>query len=134
MIQILIADADPAARKALSLLLLRRLCLQDIYEVADVESLIRTLANTPPEFLLLDWTLYGSPPLETCHLLQKAFPHMKIILLSLDASDGAIARNAGIDFIHKGAAPEVIIAKLTSLLYRDSVRLCNSDHLTLKGE
>ena len=55
MIRILIADADPAARKALSLLLLRRLCMQDDYEVADVESLIRTLANTPPEFLLLDW-------------------------------------------------------------------------------
>ena len=134
MIQILIADADPAARKALSLLLLRRLCMQDVYEVADVESLIRTLANTPPQFLLLDWKLYGSPPLETCHLLQMAFPHMKIILLSLDASDGVMATNAGIDFIHKGAAPEAIIAKLTSLLYRDSVLLCNSDNLTLKGE
>ena len=127
MIQILIADADPAARKALSLLLRRRLCIDEIDDVADVESLIRALADTPPELLLLDWKLYGSPPLETCSLLQKAFPQLKIALLGLDAGDEVIARSAGVDFIHKGAAPEAIIAKLTSLLYRDSLCLQNSE-------
>lgn len=127
MIHILIADADPAACKALSLLLRRKLCLDDIYEVTDVESLIRVLANTPPIWLLLDWKLYGSPPLETCRLLQEAFPHLKIVLLGLDASDEVIARSAGVDFIHKGAAPEAIIAKLTLLLYQDSLCLRNSE-------
>ncbi len=126
MIHILIADADPAARKALSLLLRRKLCMDDIYELGDVESLIRALANTPPELLLLDGKLYGSPPLETCRLLQKAFPHLNIVLLSLDASDEKIARSAGVFFIHKGAAPESIIEKLISLLYRDPLSLTNS--------
>lgn len=126
MIRILIADADPAARRALSLLLRRRLCMEEIYSVADVESLIRALADTPPELLLLDWKLYGSPALETCHLLQKAFPQLKIVLLSLDAGDEVIARSAGVEFIHKGAAPETIIAKLTSILYQDSLCLPNS--------
>lgn len=121
MIHILIADADPAARKALSLLLRRKLCMDDIYEVGDVESLIRALANTPPELLLLDGKLYGSPPLETCRLLQKAFPHLKIVLLSLDANDEEIAKNAGVYFIHKGAATDAIIPRLTSLLYEDSL-------------
>lgn len=127
MIHVLIADADPAARKALSLLLRRKLCLDDIYEVTDVESLIRALANTPPIWLFLDWKLYGSPPLETCRLLRKAFPHLKIVLLGLDANDEEIARRAGADFIHKGAAPDVIIGKLISLLYRDSLCLSNSE-------
>jgi two-component system nitrate/nitrite response regulator NarL len=123
MIHILIADVDPAARKALSLLLRRKLCMDDVYEVGDVESLSRALANTPPELLLLDGKLYGSPPLETCRLLKKAFPPLKIVLLSLDAKDEEIARSAGVDFIHKGSAPDAIILKLTSLLYQDSLCL-----------
>lgn len=49
MIRILIADPDSATRKALTLLLQRKLCTQCIYEVKDVETLIRTLADTPPD-------------------------------------------------------------------------------------
>lgn len=127
MIDILIADADPAARKALNLLLRQKLGINHIHEATDVESLIRTLDDKPPELLFLDWKLYGSPPLQTCRLLQKAFPQLRIILLSLDASDEEIARSVGVDFIHKGAAPEVIIGKLISLLYRDSLCLSNSE-------
>jgi DNA-binding NarL/FixJ family response regulator len=123
MIHTLIADADTATRKALNLLLRRKMGMDDIYEVGNVESLIRALVNTPLELLLLDGKLYGSPPLETCRLLQKAFPHLKIVLLSLDANDETIARSAGVYFIHKGAAPETIISKLTSLLYQDSLCL-----------
>ena len=127
MIRILIADADPAARRALSLLLRRRLCMEEIYDAADVESLIRALVDTPPEVLLLDWQLYGTPPLQTCHLLQKAFPHLKIVLLSLDAGDEGIARSAGVDFLHKGAAPEPLRAQLTSILYEDSLCLPSTE-------
>ena len=121
MIHILIADADPAARKALSLLLGRKLRIREVREVGDVEALIRALVDTPPELLLLDWKLYGSPPLETCRLLQKAFPHLKIILLSLDANDESIARNAGAGFIHKGAAPDTILNRLMSVINQESL-------------
>ena len=69
MIRILIADPDSATRKALILLLQRKLGTQSIFEVKDVETLIRTLADTPPDVLLLDWRLYGSPAPETCRLL-----------------------------------------------------------------
>ena len=127
MIHILIADADPAARKALGLLLRRKLCLQGVSEAADVGALIRTLANNTPELLLLDSKLYGSPPLETCRLLRKAFPQLRIILLSLDANDEELARSMGVDFIHKGGMPDVIIDRLISLFYRDSVCLSNSE-------
>jgi two-component system, NarL family, nitrate/nitrite response regulator NarL len=116
MIPILIADPDSATRKALTLLLRRKLGMDNIIEVHDVETLIRVLADTSPELLLLDWRLYGSPAPDTCRLLQKAYPHLKIIILSVDANDEAAAIDAGAGFIHKGASPDELIATLTPLL------------------
>jgi len=119
MIHILIADPDSSARKALILLLHRKLDTNGITEVKDVETLIRSLADTPPDLLLLDWRLYGSPPTDTCRLLRKAYPHLKIVLLSVDASDATAAREAGADFIYKGASPDELIATLRPLLRKE---------------
>jgi two-component system nitrate/nitrite response regulator NarL len=120
MIRILIADPDSATRKALILLLQRKLGTQCIYEVKDVETLIRTLADMPPDLLLLDWRLYGSPAPETCRLLRKAYPHLRIVLLSVDANDATAAKESGADFIHKGASPDELIATLTPLLRKNN--------------
>ena len=119
MIRILIADPDSATRKALILLIQRKLGTCCIFEVKDVETLIRTLADTPPDLLLLDWRLYGSPAPETCRLLRKAYPQLKIVLLSVDADDATAAKEAGADFIHKGASPDELIATLTPLLRKE---------------
>jgi DNA-binding NarL/FixJ family response regulator len=116
MMRILIADPDSATRKALTLLLRRKLGTNGILEVSDVETLIRTLADSPPDLLLLDWRLYGSPAPETCRLLQRAYPCLRIVLLSVDADDATAAREAGASFIHKGASPDELIATLTPLL------------------
>jgi len=112
MIRIIIADPDPATRKALTLLLRRKMGTNGILEVGDVEALIRMMADRSPDLLILDWRLYGSPAPETCRLLQKAYPNLKIILLSVNADDESAALEAGADFIHKGAPPEEVIAKL----------------------
>jgi DNA-binding NarL/FixJ family response regulator len=121
MIRILIADPDPAARKALALLLKRKLGTKEIVEVDSVECLIRDLADKAPDLLLLDWRLYGSPAPETCRLLQRAYPHLKIILLSVDAQDATAAKEAGASFISKGASPDELIATLTPLLRKESI-------------
>ena len=120
MVHIIIADPDSATRKALSLLLQRKFGDYKFIEVDTVESLIRTLADTPPDLLLLDWRLYGSPAPETCRLLQRAYPQLKIVLLSVDANDYAAAKEAGAAFIHKGASPDELIATLTPLLRKES--------------
>lgn len=120
MIRILIADPDSATRKALILLLQRKLGTQCIAEVKDVETLIRALAEAPPDLLLLDWRLYGSPAPETCRLLRKAFPQLQIVLLSVDVEDAAAAKEAGAGFIHKGASPDDLIATLAPLLRKDN--------------
>jgi DNA-binding response OmpR family regulator len=120
MIRILVADPDSATRKALALLLRRKLGTKEIVEVDSVETLIRALADTPPDLVLLDWRLYGSPAPETCRLLQRAYPCLKIVLLSVDANDAIAAREAGAAFIHKGASPDELIATLTPLLRKES--------------
>ena len=120
MIRIIIADPDSSTRKALILLLRRKMGTNNIVEVEDVETLIRTLADASPDLLLLDWRLYGSPAPDTCRLLQKAYPHLKIVLLSVDANDASTAKEAGADFIHKGASPDELIATLAPLLRKDN--------------
>jgi DNA-binding response OmpR family regulator len=97
----------------------RKLGTNCISEVQDVETLIRALADTPPDLLMLDWRLYGSPATETCRLLRKAYPHLRIILLSVDANDATAAKEAGADFIYKGASPDELIATLTPLLRKE---------------
>ena len=120
MIRILVADPDSATRKALALLLRRKLGTEEIVEVDSVETLIRVLADSPPDLVLLDWRLYGSPAPETCRLLQRAYPGLKIVLLSVDANDAIAAKEAGATFIYKGASPAELIATLTPLLRKES--------------
>jgi DNA-binding response OmpR family regulator len=112
MIRILIADHDSAARKALTSLLQRRLESNKIIEVENIETLIPQLADIPPDLLVLDWRLLGSPAPEICELIQRAYPLLMIILLSVDADDGVAARETGATFIHKGASPDELIAIL----------------------
>lgn len=119
MFRIIIADPDSATRKALTLLLRHRMGTSGIVEVGDVETLIRTLADASPDLLLLDWRLYGSPAPDTCRLLQKAYPHLKIILLSVNANDESAAREAGADFIYKGAPPDELTRALMPFLQQD---------------
>ena len=120
MNQIIIADRDSATRKALTLLLQRKLGTHHILEADSVETLIRTLADTPPDLLLLDWKLYGSPAPETCRLLQRAYPELKIVLLSINAEDAVAAKEAGATFVHKGASPDELITTLTPLLRKEN--------------
>jgi DNA-binding NarL/FixJ family response regulator len=120
MIRIIVADPDCATRKALTLLLRRKLGEDGVVEVDTAETLIRTLADTSPDLLLLDWRLYGSPAPETCRLLQRAYPSLKIILLSVNADDAIAAKEAGASFVYKGAPPDELIATLTPLLRKES--------------
>lgn len=120
MIHILIADPDSATRKALTSLLQRKLESTGVIEVGNIESLICELADIPPDLLVLDWRLNGSPAPEICKLLQKAYPLLKIILLSVDANDANAARDAGAIFIHKGSSPDELVAILKPLLTQQS--------------
>jgi DNA-binding NarL/FixJ family response regulator len=116
MNSILIADPDSASRKALALLLTRKHGITTYCEAGDVDTLIRQLVDKTPDILLLDWKMYGAPAPETCRLLRKAYPSMKIVLLSVDADDTLMAQECGALFIHKGASPDEAVSVLESIL------------------
>jgi DNA-binding NarL/FixJ family response regulator len=114
--RILIADPDPAFRKALALLLARRLNLQNIDEAADTGAVIQKLADNPPDLLFLSWSIHGVPGPETCILLHNTYPNIKLILLSLNPEDAPAAHAAGAEFICKSASPDETLKVLKSLL------------------
>ncbi len=116
MKRILIADPDLAFRKALALLIARRLDIRHIDEAADTGTLIQKLADDRPDLLLLNWSLHGVPGPETCVLVRNTYPDLKVVLLSPNPEDEAAARSAGAAFICKGASPEETLAMLTTLI------------------
>jgi DNA-binding NarL/FixJ family response regulator len=119
MERILIADPDSAFRKALALLITRRLGIQTIDEAADTGTLIQKLADTRPDLLLLNWSIHGVPGPETCTLLRNTYPDLKVILLSLNPEDAAAAHAVGAGFMCKCAPPEEALVVLQSILEKD---------------
>jgi DNA-binding NarL/FixJ family response regulator len=117
MKRILIADPDPAFRKALALLITRRLEDCHIGEVADTGNLIQKMAGECPDLLILNWSLHGVPGPETCTLLRNTYPNLKVILLSTNPEDAAAAHAVGAALICKCAAPEETLKVLRSVLY-----------------
>jgi DNA-binding NarL/FixJ family response regulator len=116
MTHILIAEPDSATGKALSLFLQRKISSVITTEVRDVETLIRTVADTPPDALILNWNLHGSPAPELCHLLRKAYPSLKIILMSTHADHRFAASALGIDFVYMGAQPDELLVLLQAVV------------------
>ncbi len=120
MKRILVADPNSASRKAIILLLTKKLGLTGIHEAWDSETLIKSLEESPYDILLLDWQMYGAPAPETCRLLLRAYPGMKIILLSVNAEDCRAAEAAGAAFIHKGSNPADALTVLEPWLRSDN--------------
>jgi DNA-binding NarL/FixJ family response regulator len=114
--KIVIADPDEASRKAVALLLKRRFGLTEVQEAKEVGALIQALAEENCDVILLDWRLYGAPAPETCRLLRKAYPNLRVVLLSIDPDDAEATEAVGAAFIHKGASPEEVIEILERML------------------
>jgi DNA-binding NarL/FixJ family response regulator len=116
MTKILIADADPVFRKALALLIIRRLNIITIDEAADMGTLLQKLADNRPDLLLLGWAIHGVRGASICTLARNSYPELKVVLLSPNPEDEAEARSAGAFFMCKGASPEETLSALTSIL------------------
>jgi DNA-binding NarL/FixJ family response regulator len=86
--------------------------VQVVGEAINAEELLRELAGTLPDQILLDW---GLPGLEAATLpaLRQQHPHCRIIILSgrLEARNEALA--AGADcFVSKTEPPELLLAAI----------------------
>ncbi len=118
MMRVLIADQDPAFRKALALLIARKLGIRHVDEASDTGVLIQKLADTAPDLLLLNWSLQGTPGPEICLLLRNTYPNLKVILISLHPEDAAAAHSVGAGFICKSAPPDETLAVLNTYIFQ----------------
>lgn len=116
MFKVLLADADLATRKGLTLLLTRKLGLTDICEATNGSELLAQLKDCKPGLLILDWSLPNRPSLETCRALRDASAPMRWVLLSVAAEDTAYAQVLDAIFIHKSTPAEQVLAQLRNLL------------------
>ncbi len=115
MIRVLLADADPATRKGLTLLLNRKLGITDLCEATDGGELVNQLKDCKPGLLILDWSLPGRPSLETCRELHATYP-MQWVILSVTATDDMFAQALEAIFIQKSTPAEQVLGQLRSLL------------------
>jgi len=116
MARVLLADADSATRKGLTLLLNRKLGVTDIGEAVDGDSLAQQLASCKPDLLILDWSLPNRPTLDACRQLHDAAPLMKCVILSVNGEDVLFAEALGAVFIHKSTPAEKVLGQLKALL------------------
>lgn len=119
---VLLADADPATRGALALLLRSKLGLHHTAEAADGPGLLRLLADAPPDLLLLDWSLPARPDCETLLAARRAHPALRLAILSVDAAHAAAAEALGAVFIHKASPAADVLEQLRALVQAGPVR------------
>ncbi len=116
MTKILIADADPVFRKALALLIIRRMNIIHIDESADTGTMLQKLGDNHPDLLILSWSIHGVHGPAVCTLARNTYPELKIILMSPNPEDEREALAAGATFLCKGASPEETLQGLASVL------------------
>ncbi len=116
MTKILIADADPVFRKALALLIIRRMHIIHIDEAADTGTLLQKLADNHPDLLILNWSIHGVSGPSMCILARNTYADLKVVLMSPNPEDEKEAVSAGATFLCKGASPEETLTALSSVL------------------
>ena len=113
MSRIILADPDPALRRALALLLKGRLPWVDWLEVESLADLESHMQEFCPHVLLLDWDLLDDEAEERFFQLRETCPDLAIIVMSLriDVLSRALKLGAD-DFILKGASPDQVLLLL----------------------
>ena len=115
-VRVLLADPDAVTRRALSLLLRSKFDLSDIREAADGATLTRTLADTKPDLVLLDWSLPNRPACDTLLAIHAENPKMHLVVMSVNPAHTDKAEALGAVFIHKATAAEKVLEQLRDLL------------------
>jgi len=114
--RVLVADDLVAVRSALALLLEQEVDLQVAGQVSDSTELLRAIAHSVPDVILLDWELPGMPASALVQELRQSHPQMCIIALSSRPEAEIEAMLAGVDaFIDKFTPPEAVLEALDSL-------------------
>jgi DNA-binding NarL/FixJ family response regulator len=122
-LRILIADDNARVRRALSVLLaaiepsaesdtLARE-LQVVGEAADGEEAVQIVAERQPDVVIMDAQMPTMDGIEATRAIKKNWPHVRIVMLTVDPEYRAAAQAAGADaFLVKGFTPRELLKAL----------------------
>jgi len=130
--RLLVVDDDPSLREALALVL--DLNGFDVTTAQDGREAIRTLADTPPDAVVLDVLMPGIDGLEVCRRMRAAGDTTPVLMLTARAEVGERVEGleAGADdYLAKPFAREELVARLRALLRRTG---WEGDDTTLRFE
>ena len=130
--RLLVVDDDPSLREALALVL--DLNGFDVTTARDGREAIRTLADMPPDAVVLDVLMPGIDGLEVCRRMRAAGDRTPVLMLTARAEVGERVEGleAGADdYLAKPFAREELIARLRALLRRTG---WEGDDTTLRFE
>ncbi len=130
--RLLVVDDDPALREALALVL--DLGGFDVTTAKDGREAIRSIADAPPDAVVLDVLMPGIDGLEVCRRIRAAGDTTPVLMLTARAEVGE--RVAGLeagadDYLVKPFAREELVARLRALLRRTG---WEGDDTTLRFE
>jgi DNA-binding NarL/FixJ family response regulator len=111
--RILIADSQPKVRRALRVLLEERGQVHIVGEAGDAPNLLARIVSTAADLVLLDGSLSGLPMVELLSVLRRAWPEIRVIVLSPRPEVGPDALAAGADaFVSKSDPAEHLLAAI----------------------
>lgn len=114
--RVFIADDQRSVRSSLRLLLEQQGIVTVVGEAADSVGLLRLLAKTKADVLLLDWELPGLPIAQLLRYIHYEHPHLPILPMSSRPEARQQALDAGLNFfLSKGAPPETVCQTLARM-------------------
>ena len=106
-IRVLIADDSARARRGLRALLATWPEVEVVGEAINGEETVRFVEDCPPAVVLMDLQMPIMNGTEATRLIKQRWPHVSIIVVTIDAAAQNAAMAAGADaFVLKGDAPE----------------------------
>ena len=105
--QILIVDDSPAAQQGLRALLGIQSGIEVVGEASNGWQALCLVERHQPDIVLVDVMMPDLDGIETTRLIKQRWPHIRVVVLSMNASYRAQALAAGADaFVSKADPPE----------------------------
>jgi CheY-like chemotaxis protein len=113
-IRVLLVDDHKILREGLSALLKNQPDLEVVGEASDGYAALSLIRALQPDVILMDINMPGLNGIEATRIINADYPNVRVIGLSMHGANSASAmRDAGaVDFIHKGARADEVLAAI----------------------
>lgn len=112
-----LADREPAVRRALRVVLSQDADLDVVAEVDSLASLQHAVETSRPGLLVVDWDLLVATAADALAALRRVCPGLSVVVLGLRPESREAALAAGADvFVSKVDAPDVVRRTLQASL------------------